>query len=103
MRRKKSVPYTQGLYKRLQNPEYAKGYLMACLESDEEGWEQTFLLALRDVAKAYGFKNISAKTKLGRESLYKAISIKGNPKLSTLISILDAVGLKLSIETKKAA
>lgn len=103
MKRKKSVPYMDGLLERLKNPEYAAGYLMTCLESEEGNTEEAFLLALRDVARAHGFKYISGKTKLGRESLYKAISKKGNPKLSTLTSILDAVGLKLSIEAKKAA
>ncbi len=99
MKTNASVPYEDGLMKRLKEPEYAAGYLKACCEDGEE----SFLIALRDVAKAYSFSKVSQKAKLGRESLYKALSKKGNPTLSTLNSVLDIVGLKLSVEIKKAS
>jgi probable addiction module antidote protein len=103
MRRKKSVSYEEGLLERLKNPKHASAYLMACLEDKEGDVEERFLLALRDVARAHGFADLSKKAKLGRESLYKTISDKGNPKLSTVFSILDAMDLELNIHPKKAA
>jgi probable addiction module antidote protein len=55
-----------------------------------------FLLALRDVVEASGgMANIAKKTDLNRENLYRSLSKKGNPKLSSLSSILEAVGIKL--------
>ena len=96
-----SVPYEEGLYQRLKDPKFAAGYLMACLESGEPDAKEVFLLALRHVAKAQGFKNVSLNTGLGRESLYKSISGKGDPKISTLFAILDALGLRFSIEPAK--
>lgn len=102
-KQKRSVSYEEGLLERLKDPGYAAEYLMACLESKEGDPEGLFLVGLREVARAHSFQRISKKTKLGRESLYKAVSKKGNPKLSTLASILEAMGLKISIEPKKKA
>jgi len=99
MKTKKSVSYEDGLMERLKDHEYAAGYLKTCCEEGDE----SFLMALRDVAKAYSFSKVSKTTKLGRESLYKSLSKKGNPTLSTLTSILDIAGLQLSVETKKAS
>jgi len=98
MVRKKSTPYEDGLIQRLKEPEYAAEYLNAPLEGRDEGAEEAFLVALRDVAIAHGVAGISKETELGRESLYKALSKTGNPKFSTLASILNAVGLNLTVE-----
>jgi probable addiction module antidote protein len=98
MVRKKSVPYEDGLIERLKDANYAAEYLNAHLADDADGAEEAFLVALRDVAIAHGVAGISKETALGRESLYKALSKAGNPKLSTLASVLKAVGLKLTVE-----
>jgi probable addiction module antidote protein len=49
------------------------------------------------VARSQGMAAIAAKTGLSRESLYRALSPKGNPKLSTLVEVLGALGLRLSV------
>ncbi|MBC7420209.1 MAG: putative addiction module antidote protein [Bdellovibrio sp.] len=99
---KKSVKYTDLLDKDLKDPEFAAAYLNAHLEDDGESqYEELLLLALGDIARAYGVANIAEKTKLGRESLYKALSSNGNPKLTTLISLLKVMGLKLSVSIDK--
>ena len=94
---KRTKKYEENLMESLQNPEEAAAYLNAHL--DEEDSEEMFLLALRDVAKAHGFSEVAEQADLGRESLYKALSKDGNPKLSTLKSLLKVVGLKLAVET----
>jgi probable addiction module antidote protein len=38
-----------------------------------------------------------------RESLYKTLSRRGNPKIDTVLELLRALGLKLTIERQKAA
>ncbi len=103
MKRVKSVSYKEGLLERLKDPNYAAQYLMACWVDKEGDPEELFLLALMDVAKAHSVREVATKANLGRESLYKAMSKKGNPKLSTLNSILEAVGLKIVIKPKKEA
>lgn len=93
---KRTKKYEESLMESLKNPEEAAAYLNAHL--DEEDSEEMFLLALRDVAKAHGFSEVAEQADLGRESLYKALSKDGNPKLSTLKSLLKVVGLKLAVE-----
>lgn len=100
MRRKKSVSYEEGLYERLKDSAYAAEYLNAHLAADDDPSVEAFLLALRDVATAQGFASVAKKSDLGRESLYKALSKSGNPKIETLSTLLKTMGLKLSVEAK---
>ena len=50
-----------------------------------------------------GMSEIARKTGLGRQALYNALSENGNPTLETLMAVLDALGLELSVQPKKAA
>jgi probable addiction module antidote protein len=60
-------------------------------------------VALGTVARARGISGIAKATGLTRETLYRAFSPEGNPTLSTLAAVTDALGFRLSIEPKKAA
>jgi len=95
--------YEDSLVESLKNPQEAAAYLNAHLEDNEPDDEDLFLIALGDVARAYGVADLAEKAQLGRESLYKALSAGGNPKLATLRSLLKAMGLKLSVEIDKEA
>ena len=99
----KTKKYEDSLMKSLKNPIEAAAYLTAHLEDDSPYAEETFLLALQDVAKAYGIRTVAQQAKLGRESLYKTLSGSVNPKFNTLKNILDSVGLKMTIEPKETA
>ena len=99
MKTKTSISYEDGLLVRLKDPEYASEYLNAHLETDPFD-AKSFFLALHDVALAFGISNIASGTGLGRESLYKALSKTGNPKLTTLSSVLSAMGLKIQIASE---
>jgi probable addiction module antidote protein len=62
--------------------------------------------ALGDIARAKGMTQIAGKTGLGRESSYKALSAEGNPEFSTVLKVVQALGLQLharSGKTRKAA
>lgn len=60
---------------------------------------EKLILELRDQVKNKGgITKLSKETNLGRNSLYKTLSKKGNPKLKTLLKILDAVGLVLDFQ-----
>ena len=57
------------------------------------------LLALRTVAEAYGgLRAVATEAGITRESLYRALSPKGNPTLKTLLAVIRTVGLRLSVE-----
>ena len=43
---------------------------------------------------------LSQKAGLNRETLYQTLSKRGNPTLSSLESLLDALGFRLKIERK---
>ncbi len=91
----KSIDYKELLHKRLEDPEQAAEYLTACYAEGPE----VFLVGLRDVVEARGGVSQTARlTKLNRESLYRVFSKSGNPRLSSLSSVLSALGLKLTVE-----
>lgn len=51
--------------------------------------------ALGNVARAKGMTEISRKTGLSRESLYKALSGEGNPEFATVLKVMKALDLKI--------
>lgn len=67
-------------------------YLEAALE---EGDPALVAAALGDIARAKGMSNLARQTGLGRESLYKALSAEGNPEFSTILKVVNALGLRL--------
>lgn len=75
-------------------------YLKAAMESlDDPADRAAGLLALRTVAEAYGgLGAVAAEAGISRESLYRALSPKGNPTLKTLLAVLKTVGMRLSVE-----
>ncbi|MCP4115965.1 MAG: putative addiction module antidote protein [Desulfobacteraceae bacterium] len=92
--------YNEGLLNRLQDPAYASEYLNEALS---EGSQEMFMLALRDVAKAKGMAKAARESNLNRETMYRMLSEKGNPNLSSLTKLLDTLGLTITIGMKKSA
>jgi probable addiction module antidote protein len=89
--------YENNLKADLLDPIEAAEYLNAALE---DGSQEVFLMALKDVANAKGISEIARETKLNRENLYRILSTQGNPKLKSLNSVLHSVGLKLSVQVE---
>lgn len=85
--------------------ELAVEYLRSALESvDNPDDRAGALLALRTVAEAYGgLGAVAVQAGISRESLYKALSAKGNPTLKTILAVLKAVGMRLSVEPHETA
>ena len=91
----KTVSYKKVLAEKLDDPEQAAEYLTACYEEGPE----VFLVGLRDVVEAQGGVARAAElSKLNRESLYRLFSRDGNPRLSSLNSVLTALRLKVTFE-----
>ncbi len=97
----KSKKYQDWLIEKLKDHDEAVAYLNAALEESLKGDEESqhiFLMALRNVAEAHGgIGNLAKKAQLGRESLYKTLSEKGNPKWHTLVSLIASLGLNLRL------
>ncbi|NGX48508.1 MAG: hypothetical protein K940chlam5_00094 [Candidatus Anoxychlamydiales bacterium] len=92
----KSINYKKSLIERLKNPKEAAAYLNAALEDEDI---RIFLVALRDIAEAHGGVSYLAKeADLNRESLYRTLSLQGNPTIINLFLILDVLGLELNIK-----
>ena len=94
---KTSTSYQEGLIKDLTQPEEAAAYLNAALE---DGAKDVFLMALRDIAEAKGMARLSTRAKLNRVSMYRMLSRRGNPQLSSLTSILENAGLRLAVQVR---
>ena len=48
------------------------------------------------VARARGMSAVAREAGVTREALYRALSVEGDPRLSTLIGVLSALGIKLT-------
>lgn len=100
---KRTTNHKEELLKDLQDPEFAAAYFNTALEEDDMS---VILLATKNLVEAKGgMSKIAKETGLNRESLYRALSEDGNPKLSTFYKILHALGMKLNAypENHKAA
>ena len=69
-------------------------------EAFDTGDGEVIRKAINIVARARGMSRIAADAGVTREGVYKALSPDGDPKLSTVMSILGAMGLKLSATPK---
>jgi probable addiction module antidote protein len=78
----------------LKTDEDIAAYLDATLEEEDPA---LLAAALGDVARAKGMTDIARETGLGRESLYKALSLSGNPEFATVQKVVRSLGLKLRI------
>jgi probable addiction module antidote protein len=96
-KRKASVSHDDAMVRRLRkDPDFAAEYLKAALEDEDE--PRVLLLTLRHLAQARGIAKVAKAAGIERESLYRALSARGNPRLSTLVAVTKAIGLRLTVE-----
>lgn len=74
-------------------------YLEAAMDGNDP---RHIASALGDVARSKGMSEIARKAGVGRQALYSALSENGNPTLETLTSVLDALGLQLTVQKRAA-
>jgi probable addiction module antidote protein len=100
MNKKRLLDYQEKLIQDLQDSDEAQAYLNAALLDEDP---RIFLLALRNVieAREIDISGIAKKTKLNRENLYRMLSKKGNPKLTSIIPVLNSLGLQLTVQPYK--
>lgn len=83
------------------DPVFAQEYLRQSLAEDA-GDPAALRLALRQLADALGMAWVAERAGIHRESLYRALSSKGNPTVRTLSAICQAMGLRLTVEPLKS-
>ena len=95
----RTASYDDLLMDMLKDQERALAYLNAALDEQDP---RIFLVALRNVTQAQGgIAKVAARSGLNRESLYRALSEKGNPSVQTLAAVLGAVGARLGVARVK--
>ena len=82
-----------------KHPKELKSYIGVALEEyQKDGNEEAFLSALSIAARVHGgFSKLSKETGLNRENLYRALSERSDPRLSTIMVVLNNLGLSLAI------
>ena len=90
MGRTKTTPWDPAEH--LETEEDMAAYLNVALE---EGDLQLILATLGDIARARQMTVVAKNAGIGRESLYKSLSAKGNPEFATVLKVMRALGFKL--------
>jgi probable addiction module antidote protein len=95
---KTSISHDQVVVKKLrERPRFAAEYLKAAMEETDA--PEVLLIALRQIAEAKGgLAKVAKAAGIEREILYRALSARGNPRLSTIVGLMKAVGLTLTVE-----
>ncbi len=78
----------------LDSDEAIAAYLNAAFEEGDPGF---IAASIGHVAKAKGMSQIARETGLSRENLYRALSDDGNPELSTMTKVMQALGMRIQI------
>jgi probable addiction module antidote protein len=93
--RTKTRPYD--VAEQLRTPEEMAAYLDAWLEEAPDD-AAGIARALGDIARAKGMTQVAKDAGLSRESLYRALSVDGNPSFATVLKVARALGMKLHAE-----
>ena len=65
-----------------------------------DGDPRALPVAIRTLADAMGMTELARRTGLARETLYRTLNGEVSPRLDTIAALLDAFGLRLSVERK---
>jgi probable addiction module antidote protein len=87
-----TLPFDAAQY--LTSPESQAELIADALETGDVAYIAT---ALGTVARARGMSKVAKEAGVTREALYKALSSGGDPRLSTLLGVMKALGVKLSV------
>ncbi|MCW5222406.1 addiction module antidote protein [Verminephrobacter aporrectodeae subsp. tuberculatae] len=79
-----------------KDPAYAVELLNSILE---DGDQAELLIALRQMAKAFGgVMKVAEKAQLNGTHIYRTLSAQGNPEIRSLSAILKVMGLRLAVQ-----
>ena len=92
MAKLKTYAYDSADY--LDSPETIDFYLDEAFKTGDAAF---IAHAIGTVARAKGMAKVARKSKLSRESLCKALSAEGNPEFATIIKVMNALDLKMTV------
>jgi probable addiction module antidote protein len=95
---KRTRDYHPWLVGKLANPQTAADYLNEAMNDSPE----MFLKALRNIAQARQMATVAREAGVQRESLYRTLSKRGNPRLDTLNAVLRVLGLRIAIQAESS-
>jgi probable addiction module antidote protein len=81
----------------LDNSELIAEYLNVVMR---EGTAEDVAVAIGHVARAVGMSSIAASTGMSRPSLYKALGQGAHPQFATILQVLHALGLQVTLSPK---
>lgn len=79
----------------LTTPRKRALYLEAMIEESNND-PAAILYALNTIARSEGMSKVSRKSGLSRENLYRALSGEKSPEFTTILKVMNAVGLRFS-------
>ena len=88
----KTIPWDT--VEQLETPADIAAYLEAAFE---DGDPDLIAHALGVAARSKGMTGIARQAGLGRQSLYKALSSQGRPEFATVLAVIRALGLKMTV------
>src|ERR1700684_2970665 len=89
----KTAPFDAGRY--LASPSSQAELLNDALASGDAGYVAQ---ALGVIARARGMTEVAREAGVTREALYKALSENGDPRLTTLLGVARALGVRLTAQ-----
>lgn len=93
----KTEPFDGARY--LTTPEAQSELLSDALASGDAGYVAH---ALGLIARAHGMTEIARTAGVTREALYRSLSEEGDPRLTTLLGVMRALGIKLTAHLEPA-
>ncbi len=93
----KTEPFDAARY--LRSPESQMELLNDALSSGDAGYVSE---ALGVIARARGMTEVAREAGVTREALYKALSENGDPRLTTLLGVVRALGVTLTAHVEAA-
>lgn len=78
-------------------PNFESEYMEAILEEYQGNKNpRPIINALKQIALAQGINKVAERADMPRVTISRALSAKGNPRMDTFLSIVDALGLHIS-------
>jgi probable addiction module antidote protein len=96
----KTTPYD--VAEHLRTPDEMAAYLDAWLEEASDD-PAGIARALGDIARAKGMAQVAKDAGLSRESLYRALSVQGNPSFITVLKVAKALGVRFHAQAAESS
>ena len=82
----------------IAHPDEMGLYLEACIDDEDPGDGTVIRAALNDIARAQNMSELARETGMTRAGIYRALANDGNPSFTTILKIIQAMGLRIRIE-----